>query len=88
MVSPLLQQTVAYVVGRLVSESLLELRGDAAEEVVEAVVNALSNAEPGAQLVSTMTKALLGCPAVEELYATNQQLKDLITEFGSPACQT
>ena len=84
MASPLLQQTVTYVVGRLVSESLLDLRGEAQEQVVDHVVGALVQAEAGAQLVSTLIGALLGCPAVEELYATNHQIKELITEFGSP----
>ncbi len=78
--SPLLQSTVAQVVGRLVSQERLEIRPGSAEQVIGFCIERLSESKPGAQLVSTIVAALLASPDVVELYATNEEIKIYITD--------
>ena len=79
----LLADTVEKVINRLLREEGLEINPGCEAQVLAHCVSFLSESRPGAQLVDTLVKALLACPEVRELYASNQEIKDFITESRS-----
>ncbi|MEZ4318260.1 MAG: hypothetical protein R3F61_12190 [Myxococcota bacterium] len=81
MSSPFLVAFVEAVVGRLLDRGDLEIADGETDAVVHAVAARLGTAGQGESLVSTLSKALLACEAVEELYADDMDLKELITDL-------
>jgi len=77
--SPLLVHTVDRVVFGLQQTGQIEMDGEHHDEVVQYCADRLASAGIGAQLVDTLSKALVACELVQELYATDDELKALIT---------
>ena len=84
----LLSDTVGHVLHRLVAEGAVEIAPGREDAVLAHCIDFLAAAPPGNQLVDTLAKALLTAPDVAELYATNEMLKDFITESRNPPCPT
>ncbi len=84
----LLTDTVERVLHRLLAEDAVEIAPGREAAVLAHCIQALTEAPPGNQLVDTLAKALLSAPDVRELYATNDMLKDFITESRNPPCPT
>lgn len=84
----LLADTVERVLHRLVSEGAVDIAPGREAAVLAHCIQCLAEAPPGNQLVDTLAKALLSAPDVGELYATNEMLKDFITESRNPPCPT
>jgi hypothetical protein len=84
----LLSDTVERVVHRLVTEDAVEISPGREAAVLAHCVQYLTAAPPGNQLVDTLVKALLSTPDVTELYATNEMIKEFITEARNPQCPT
>ena len=68
----------------LVAEDGIEIDPGREADVVRYCSEMLARAGMGAQLIDTLSKALLQCEWVEELYADNERLKELITGVGEP----
>lgn len=75
----------AVVVRRLIDDQRLEVTLGREEEVARFVADALTRAREGSSLISTLTRALLASPDVEELYADEDELKELINDLGAQA---
>ncbi len=69
------------VVERLVREGQIELVASSEERVVQFVAAALGGAHEGSSLISTLARALLACPDVDELYLDNVGLKELVGDL-------
>ena len=82
--SPLLLGTVDRVVRELRKAGLLEMQAGKHEEVVRFCAEHLAAAGLGAQLVDSLSNALLASEHVEELYADNEAIKAFITGAGEP----
>lgn len=80
--TPFLYRFSLIVVGRLVERRRLEVVAGHEEHVVRFVADALTEAREGSSLLSTLTRALLSSPDVEELYADEDELKELINDLG------
>ena len=78
--SALLMDTERLVVQRLVVEDGVEILDGSTERVINFCIQRLAEPKPGAQLVSTIVSALLDSPDVVELYASNDEIKTLITD--------
>ncbi len=78
--SPLLVNTVDRVLLSLRQSGQIEMESGRHDEVVRFCSEYLASAGFGAQLVDTLSKAMVECEFVEELYATDEELKSLITE--------
>ncbi|MEN0064771.1 MAG: hypothetical protein AAGA48_21680 [Myxococcota bacterium] len=70
------------VVDQLRARTWVELREGSADRVVSYIAQRLSESREGSSLISTLERALLACPDVEELYADLDSLKDLVDELG------
>lgn len=81
--TPFLQTFATAVVRQLLLDDKLEIRRGDEIRVADYVAQHLGQLEPGAQLVSSISDALIACPMVEELYADKRQLADLITGLGA-----
>lgn len=86
--SALMVATVEYVVRRLIDDGLVEMEEGRALDVTSHCVNTLAARPLGAQLVDSISTALLSSPHVEELFASDAEIRDIITEFGSVQCRT
>jgi hypothetical protein len=84
----LLNDTVEHVLNRLIAEEAVEIATGREAAVLAHCIKFLSGASRGNQLVDTLAKALLSAPDVGELYATNEMIKDFITESRNPPCPT
>ena len=84
----LLNDTVERVLHRLVAEEAIEIASGREAAVLAHCIKCLTVASAGNQLVDTLAKALLSAPDVGELYATNEMLKEFITESRNPPCPT
>ncbi len=69
------------LIDRLLAEGLLEVAPGGRDRVVIYVANYLGTVARGGSLLSSVEAALLGCDAVEELYADLDQLKDLVEDL-------
>lgn len=74
------------LVQRLIQVRLLEVRMGSEDEVVVYVAQRLAAVETGS-LVSELVRALTACDAVEELYADDRELMNLIAELGPSAAR-
>mgnify|MGYP006215926545 CR=1 FL=1 len=82
--SPLLMHTVDNIVVGLRKSDQIEMNAEHHDSVVEFVAVWLANAGMGCQLVDSLSKALVACEWVEELYATDEEIKDMLTEVSAP----
>lgn len=82
MASSFLSGFTRIVVGRLLEQGLIEVSEGTKAEVVAWVAARLASPGPTPSLVSTLSRALLSCPHVEELYADDEELKELITDLS------
>lgn len=78
--TPFLINFTEAIVRTLLERGELELSGDR-DAVVAFVSQNLASGGEGRSLISTFTAALLACPDVEELYADDETLKELVTEL-------
>jgi hypothetical protein len=85
MSSPFLLGFVEAVVGRLVTDDRIEIRAGGEAEVVRVIAARLATATQGESLISTLSSALIACEFVEELYADDAELKDLVTDLPRTA---
>jgi len=69
------------VVDQLRMRGWAELCEGRAADVVAFVARRLGEAREGSSLISSLERALLACPDVEELYADLDQLKDLVDDL-------
>jgi hypothetical protein len=69
------------MLARLVQEELLEIRPGRELAVVDFVSEELGTPGPGRQLLSTLSRALVQCPDVEELFADQDDLVRLVSEL-------
>lgn len=83
-ISPLLLHTVDQVLTGLLAGDEIEIESGREAEIIRFCGLQLAEAGMGAQLVDTLSKALLRCDHVEELYADNARIKELITGVGEP----
>ncbi len=81
MSTPFLHGFSRAVVDALLAEGLLEVADGARDRVIAHAARVLAEAEHRS-LVSTLAGALVGCPETLELYADDEQLKQLIQDLG------
>lgn len=83
MSSPFLATFSERVVLRLLEDRLIEIpRGDV-DRAVLFVANWLGGLEPGASLLSSLERALLACPEVEEVFVDLDGLKRIVDGLNS-----
>jgi hypothetical protein len=86
LVTPFLLGFSRAVVARLRADGDLALREGATEEEVATFLAAgLADLPTHAQLISGVAKALVACPAVEEVFADDDRLKELIGDLPRDA---
>lgn len=69
------------VVGQLVASGELTLAGGAVEDDVAGfVAEDLGGRELGSSLISSLTSALVACPAVDELFADDERLREVVND--------
>ena len=68
----------AQMVARLRAADLLEIEPDTDAAVVKFVAERLISIGKGGQLFASFTKALFACPYVIELYADDEELKEIV----------
>ena len=83
-ISPLLLHTVHQVLEGLLVAGEIEVEPGREADIIRYCGGQLAAAGMGAQLVDTLSKALIGCEHVHELYADNGRIKELITGVGEP----
>ena len=66
------------MVVRLLADGLLEIEPGADDAIATFVAGRLSRASQGGQLFASFTTALFACPDVIELYADDEQLKEIV----------
>lgn len=81
MASPFLVRFTEVVLGRLVTDGQLEIASGRHDAVVVFVAARLGAARQGDSLVSTFVAAVLASPDVDELFADNDTIKQLITDL-------
>ena len=79
---PFLVRVVEQVLARLVEHGQIEIEAGSEARVVHEVADALGGLSHGHSLISSLSRALLSCEAVEELYADDEELKTLIGVLG------
>ncbi|MBN2801083.1 MAG: hypothetical protein JXX28_18235 [Deltaproteobacteria bacterium] len=72
------------LIARLLSAGLVEIREGSEGAIAGFVGAALARGGEYGSLVSGVTRALIACPEVEELYATDEELKELINDLAYP----
>lgn len=73
------------ICARLIADHRLELApGADPAEVAAFVAEALTRRSQFAGLVTSLSAALIACPAVEELFADDAELQQLVNDLGSP----
>ena len=83
-ISPLLLHTVTQVLTSLLQSGEIEIESGREADIVQFCGTRLAAAGIGAQVVDTLSKALLDCDHVHELYADNLLIKEMITGVGEP----
>lgn len=82
MSTPFLYQFSVAIVSRLVEREQLEIRPGAEEKVLNFVSGSLAAARPGSSVISTFFAALLACPEVEEVYADEAEIKEIVDDLA------
>lgn len=81
MSTPFLTGFASAVVARLVQTEQLEIVAGSEAAVAEFLAARLFAARDGAQLITTTGKALLAAPDVEELWADDDEIKQVVQEL-------
>lgn len=69
------------VVDRLLAQEQLQLaQGATSSEVSAWVAEFLGTRDQGASLISSLARAFVACPGVEELYADDDDLRELVND--------
>ena len=84
MSTPFLTGFVTRVVVALLAGGHLEVVPGSEERVIAFVAGKLSSSSQGSQLIDSLSRALIVCPEVEELFIDDDDLKELITELQQP----
>lgn len=69
------------VLVRLLARGLIEIRAGREVQTAEFVGQALATAGDYRSLISSLSQAFVVCPEVEELYATDDELRELINDI-------
>ena len=80
--TPFLMNFASAVIFHLQQQGLLELCGNETRAVTF-VANYLGTIARGGSLISSLTAALIACPEVEELYADDEQLKQILQDLAA-----
>lgn len=84
MSTPFLLQFSQLLIDRLVADDLIELGPAGKHAVVVHVAAHLASAQT-ASLISTVGAALLSSPDVDELYADDDTIKEIVGDLGPGA---
>lgn len=71
------------LVHALLEQELLEVATGTEQSVVVFVAEYLAEHRDGQSLISLTARALLACGDVDELYADNERLKDVVDGLGT-----
>ena len=82
MTTPFLYRFSVAVLTRLLEGRRVELQPGGEEQAVLYVSNKLAQAGEGSSLISTLSAALMSCPEVLELFADEEELKELVSDLG------
>ena len=80
--SVLLRATVEFVLGTLQARELILIESGTELQLVEYCSQCLADKALGSQLVESLVEAMVSHESVEELFASNEEIRDIITEFG------
>ena len=83
MSTPFLVGFTRAIVARILAERLLDVTWGGEERVVQFVAGELATVPHGGSLISSLARALIRCPDVQELYADDTQLKGLVQDLES-----
>ncbi len=81
MSTPFLQAFSLAIVSRLLETEGLAITGPPTE-VARFVAAELAKPSSGRSLISSVAAALIACPDVDDLFADNDRIKDLVDELG------
>jgi hypothetical protein len=81
MATPFLTAFSEAVLASLGRDGLIELAAGTEPAVVGFVAERLSSARSGESLVAMLSLALIEAPGVEELFADDEQLKEIVTDL-------
>ena len=79
MSTPFLTGFATRILRELLAAGHIEIVPGSEPQVVAFLAAGLHGLSQGNQLVSSLVKALIACPEVEEFYLDNEALKDVIT---------
>lgn len=85
MATPFLQAFSEAVLAALSEQDLIEVEPGGRPAVVDFVAGRLADAREGESLISSLSAALLAAPGVHELFADDEQLKELVTDLPRTA---
>jgi hypothetical protein len=80
--SALLLATVEFVLGTLEARGLVLIVPGLESDLADFCAQRLAGKALGSQLVASLVQAIVSYDGVEELFASNEQIRDIITEFG------
>jgi hypothetical protein len=83
MSTPFLLQYAGRLLRALQARGLIDVTVGMEEQIILFVANKLNMPGRTGSLISETSKALIACPFVEELYADDLEIKDLVEELGS-----
>lgn len=83
MATPFLHAFAFGLVTRLVEREELLIEDGTINDVIATLASDLSKAREGRSLISTVSKSLIDCPHVEDLFADNDTIGTLITDMGA-----
>ena len=82
MASPFLERFAAQVVGQLMKRGQIEIVPGQERVVCRDIGTKLGRLGEGFGAISSLSKALIEHPAVEELYADDEDLKEIVGGLG------
>ena len=82
MSAQFLEAFVSRVLHDLVRSDRIEIKPDSHDKIVKEVAAVLGKSGTGSSLISTFVAALIENAHVEELYAENDEIKELIVDLG------
>lgn len=82
MATPFLLHYAASILQSLVNADLIEIREGQHEVVVRYLAAELHRQREAGSLISCTSRALLACEEVEELFADDEEIKELVQSLG------
>ena len=82
MSAQFLEAFVSRVLHDLVRSDRIEIMPNSHDKIVKEVGAVLGKSGTGSSLISTFVTALISNPNVEELYAENDEIKEMIVDLG------